>query len=886
MGNFHRNFSDDWARRPKRMGNYMRAQTSVEYMITLAVVLLIAIAVIAILGFFANTSGGTQLSESRLYWTGSAKPISIYEAASYYGTICSTENQGGYLFAVANTGVESLSITNITIENESVSFCEYGSDPADSVSMGAAQKKIIGVVTSPDSLPCNSGQLVGMEVSFTYTKRGLKYTEEGQKDLVLICSVGGIGGNCQFLSENCTVSSDCCGSLRCIGNACSRPSGPSGACTVSSDCANNLRCMDGGTCESCLLSRSTCSRSDQCCSSSCSAGNVCCIGLGSTGCSGNGDCCSGLVCNLATSTCESCHGSTEMCSGTSECCNGMNCVNGYCAACNQRDDACSVPSDCCESGNLTCIDSSCQTCHSPSGPSDECSGQTDCCSGLICTPSGLCQTCIDSGQVCADSSQCCGSRLCLPPLSGSGPNTCQDCRGASQSCSTGSDCCSGLACISGQCKNCLNSGWGCTNSSDCCVKPGVALTCNAQGASSVCCAPSGSSCIQDSDCCSGYQCIMGQCDTPHAEGGSCIVSSDCQPGLSCFPNGNGAGTCGTCVRRGNYCTAQVCCSGFTCQSQYNSCQACKKQDESCRTDGDCCSGMNCNPDSHTCQTCQPQGGVCGPSSACCTGVCGESGTCTCIDVGAACTGDSDCCGNVNANVNCVGTAGAKTCQICPNSGAECTSDDQCCGGLSCIMGQCSTCHALNLGCSDGPHDCCSELCASGACICNNVFGYCTKDVNCCAGSCNTNNNKCCQLAGGSCNYAVYNDTECCSSAPFCNSNGQCSACRDSGGICTSTAQCCSQLACISGKCTACVAENSTCTGDAECCKPLACIASGTGPNQCTNCERQGSPCVFGNDCCTGVCDVTSCSCLPTGQPCTSNLNCCSGTCDAGTGRCD
>lgn len=79
-----------------------RAQGATEYLVLLAVVLIIALVSIALLGFFPGTAAGTQLTESQIYWS-SARPLSIIEtvaygsgSASYSSMYIRIRNNGNY----------------------------------------------------------------------------------------------------------------------------------------------------------------------------------------------------------------------------------------------------------------------------------------------------------------------------------------------------------------------------------------------------------------------------------------------------------------------------------------------------------------------------------------------------------------------------------------------------------------------------------------------------------------------------------------------------------------------------------------------------------------------------------------------------------------------
>jgi len=59
----------------------MRAQGATEYLVLLAVVLIVALVSVALLGFFPGMASDAQITQSQMYWQ-SATPISIAESAA------------------------------------------------------------------------------------------------------------------------------------------------------------------------------------------------------------------------------------------------------------------------------------------------------------------------------------------------------------------------------------------------------------------------------------------------------------------------------------------------------------------------------------------------------------------------------------------------------------------------------------------------------------------------------------------------------------------------------------------------------------------------------------------------------------------------------------
>lgn len=91
-----------------RMKKLFVGQGATEYLVLLAVVLIIALVGIALLGFFPGTASDAQLRESEIYWD-SASPIAVIETGAVYQTDNYTV---GYL-RLRNTGSYSITITKV-----------------------------------------------------------------------------------------------------------------------------------------------------------------------------------------------------------------------------------------------------------------------------------------------------------------------------------------------------------------------------------------------------------------------------------------------------------------------------------------------------------------------------------------------------------------------------------------------------------------------------------------------------------------------------------------------------------------------------------------------------------------------------------------------------
>jgi hypothetical protein len=105
----------------------LRAQGATEYLVLLAVVLIVALVSVALLGFFPGIASDTQITQSKAYWQ-STSPIQIIEsdARAYSST-------GGYnslYIRFRNSGSYQIRVTKLVADNnQSISEIYDGIGP-------------------------------------------------------------------------------------------------------------------------------------------------------------------------------------------------------------------------------------------------------------------------------------------------------------------------------------------------------------------------------------------------------------------------------------------------------------------------------------------------------------------------------------------------------------------------------------------------------------------------------------------------------------------------------------------------------------------------------------------------------------------------------------
>ena len=91
----------------------MRGQGATEYLVLLAVVLIIALVAISLLGFFPSMAADAKITQSNTYWRGEAAPISIQEHSIDAATGATQ------LVLLNNDALGTVTILNISLSDTS-----------------------------------------------------------------------------------------------------------------------------------------------------------------------------------------------------------------------------------------------------------------------------------------------------------------------------------------------------------------------------------------------------------------------------------------------------------------------------------------------------------------------------------------------------------------------------------------------------------------------------------------------------------------------------------------------------------------------------------------------------------------------------------------------
>lgn len=148
-----------------------KGQGTTEYLIILAVVIVIALVVVGVMGWIPGLGTGLSESQSKAYWQ-STSPFAI---TTYQVTGGATP-----ILVLRNNTSQNLSVTTIKIGNTTVTA-------ADANFTGGQEKSL----TAAGSITCTSGNPYSYDVDINYLKTvgssTVVLTQKGSKPLIGTC---------------------------------------------------------------------------------------------------------------------------------------------------------------------------------------------------------------------------------------------------------------------------------------------------------------------------------------------------------------------------------------------------------------------------------------------------------------------------------------------------------------------------------------------------------------------------------------------------------------------------------------------------------------------------------------------------------------------------
>ncbi|MDE1798136.1 MAG: class III signal peptide-containing protein [Candidatus Micrarchaeota archaeon] len=170
-----------------------RGQGATEYIVLLAIVLMVALIVVGLLGFFPSFSTNTQVTEYTQYWA-VQRPLAILDAAQL-----STGGVGQNLtISIENHGTSSLTITKINVSLTPAGSLGLGTGtpgngsvlslaPGDRGSIRIFNSSVLG--NTLGNCAGNAGKYLTYNVTVTYNQDPFTgKVETGSKPVAVLCT--------------------------------------------------------------------------------------------------------------------------------------------------------------------------------------------------------------------------------------------------------------------------------------------------------------------------------------------------------------------------------------------------------------------------------------------------------------------------------------------------------------------------------------------------------------------------------------------------------------------------------------------------------------------------------------------------------------------------
>ena len=142
-----------------------KGQGATEYLVLLAVVLIVALVSVALLGFFPGMAADARVTQSQSYWRGQARPFAILDASIGGTGTLSIQN----MEAVGPLIITSLQVGNCTANATALSFAAGETKTTTVAGCGTG-----GVGTIYD---------FGVNISYN-TSNGIPSKQYGSKNLI------------------------------------------------------------------------------------------------------------------------------------------------------------------------------------------------------------------------------------------------------------------------------------------------------------------------------------------------------------------------------------------------------------------------------------------------------------------------------------------------------------------------------------------------------------------------------------------------------------------------------------------------------------------------------------------------------------------------------
>ena len=150
---------------------HKKGQGATEYLVLLAVVLIIALVSIALLGFFPGLATDAKLTQSTSYWRSEARPFAILETSITHG--------GNVTIIMQN--VEATG--TYTLQNLSLATAIWADNFSSATPFASGEIKAISFIISNPGV--DAGSLYEVQVNMTYlSPNAISNTQFGTKPVI------------------------------------------------------------------------------------------------------------------------------------------------------------------------------------------------------------------------------------------------------------------------------------------------------------------------------------------------------------------------------------------------------------------------------------------------------------------------------------------------------------------------------------------------------------------------------------------------------------------------------------------------------------------------------------------------------------------------------
>jgi hypothetical protein len=155
-----------------------RGQAAIEYLIILAVVVIIALIVIGVIGGFPGMTRGVSERDSAAYWAGADVGVTRY----FVSTTTSCGGQSCSQIVVRNNRLFAVNLTQITLDGSMVNY-------STGVNIAPGSTYVLNLTSNGTCGSGTSGMSYSKNVVVTYKDAtyGTTYTFTGEKPLVGTC---------------------------------------------------------------------------------------------------------------------------------------------------------------------------------------------------------------------------------------------------------------------------------------------------------------------------------------------------------------------------------------------------------------------------------------------------------------------------------------------------------------------------------------------------------------------------------------------------------------------------------------------------------------------------------------------------------------------------